>query len=93
MIVARKNFQLTSSFRLVFKHNAIFTWTAWQKSLAKNRQHFPRITLLSFLPIQQNKIVGWRAGTSIRVVVPAPHNGNRFLCSLKGLRIRALYLF
>jgi hypothetical protein len=30
-----------------------------------------------------------RAGTSNRVVVPAPQAGNRFLGSLKGLQIRA----
>ncbi len=35
--------------------------------------------------------VAWRAGTSNRVV-PARQAGNRFLGSLKGLQIRALYL-
>ena len=34
--------------------------------------------------------VAWRAGTSDRVVVPARQAGNRFLGSLKGLKIRAL---
>jgi hypothetical protein len=33
--------------------------------------------------------VAWRAGTRIRVVVPARQAGNRFLDSLKGLQIRA----
>jgi hypothetical protein len=33
--------------------------------------------------------VAWRAGTSNRVVVPARQAGYRFLCSLKGLQIRA----
>jgi hypothetical protein len=36
--------------------------------------------------------VGWRAGTSNRVVVPALQTGTRFLGSLKGLQIRAGYL-
>jgi hypothetical protein len=35
--------------------------------------------------------VAWRAGTTNRVVVPARQAGNRFLGSLKGLQIRALY--
>jgi hypothetical protein len=35
--------------------------------------------------------VAWRAGTSNRIVVPARQAGNRFLCSLKGLQIRALH--
>ncbi len=34
--------------------------------------------------------VAWQAGTTNRVVVPARQAGNRFLWSLKGLRIRAL---
>jgi hypothetical protein len=34
--------------------------------------------------------VAWRASTTNRVVVPARRAGNRFLCSLKGLQIRAL---
>jgi hypothetical protein len=34
--------------------------------------------------------VAWRAGTTIRVVVPARQAGNRFQGSLKGLQIRAL---
>jgi hypothetical protein len=33
--------------------------------------------------------VAWRAGTTNRVVVPARRAGNRFLGSLKGLKIRA----
>ncbi len=41
-------------------------------------------------PIPQAYVV-WRAGTSDRVVVPARQAGNRFLGSLKGLQIRALY--
>jgi hypothetical protein len=36
--------------------------------------------------------VAWRADTSNRVVVPARQAGNRFLGSLKGLQIRALYV-
>jgi hypothetical protein len=35
--------------------------------------------------------VVWRAGASDRVVVPARKAGNRFLGSLKGLQMRALY--
>jgi hypothetical protein len=31
----------------------------------------------------------WRAGTTIRVSVPAPQAGNRFLSTLKGIQIRA----
>ncbi len=34
--------------------------------------------------------VVWRAGTSNRVVVPARQAGNRFLGSLKDVKIRAL---
>ncbi len=34
--------------------------------------------------------LAWRAGTSNRIVVPARQAGNRFLGSLKGLKIRAL---
>jgi hypothetical protein len=33
--------------------------------------------------------VSWRVGTKNRVVVPSRQAGNRFLVSLKGLRIRA----
>jgi hypothetical protein len=36
--------------------------------------------------------VAWRAGTTYRVVIPVRQAGNRFLGSLKGLQIRALYL-
>ncbi len=36
--------------------------------------------------------VAWQAGTRKRVVVPARQAGNRFLVSLKGLQIRALYI-
>jgi hypothetical protein len=36
--------------------------------------------------------VAWRAGTSNRVVEPACQAGNRFLGTLKGLKIRALYI-
>ncbi len=35
--------------------------------------------------------VAWRVGMSSRVVVPARQVGNRFLGSLKGLQIRALF--
>ncbi len=35
--------------------------------------------------------VAWRAGTSNRIVVHARQDGNRFLGSLKGLQILALY--
>jgi hypothetical protein len=31
--------------------------------------------------------LAWRAGTTIRVVEPARHAGNRFLDSLKGIQI------
>ncbi len=34
--------------------------------------------------------VAWRAGTTNRFAVPSRQDGNRFLGSLKGLRIRAL---
>ncbi len=34
--------------------------------------------------------VAWRAGTTNRVFVPVRQTGNRFLGSLKGLKIRAL---
>jgi hypothetical protein len=34
----------------------------------------------------------WRAGTTIKVFVPAHHAQNRFLGSFKGLQIRALRL-
>jgi hypothetical protein len=34
--------------------------------------------------------VAWRAGTSNKVVAPARLSGNRFLCSLTDLQIRAL---
>ncbi len=34
--------------------------------------------------------VVWRAGTTNRVAVPARQAGNRFLGSIKGLKIRAL---
>jgi hypothetical protein len=34
--------------------------------------------------------VGWRAGTSNGVTIPARQAGNRFLGSIKGLQIRAL---
>ncbi len=37
--------------------------------------------------------VAWRAGAKNRVVVPARQVGNRFLGSLKGLQIRAQYLW
>ncbi len=33
--------------------------------------------------------LAWRASATNRVVVPARQAGNRFLCSLKGLQIRA----
>jgi hypothetical protein len=33
--------------------------------------------------------VAWRASTTNRVFVPARQAGNRFLCTLKGLQIRA----
>jgi hypothetical protein len=36
--------------------------------------------------------VAWRAGTSNRVF-PTRQAGNRFLCFLKGLKIRALWYF
>ncbi len=36
--------------------------------------------------------IAWWAGTSNRVAVPARQAGNRFLGSLKGLQIRALYV-
>jgi hypothetical protein len=35
--------------------------------------------------------VAWRAGNTNWVVVPARQGWNRFLGSLKGLQIRALY--
>jgi hypothetical protein len=35
--------------------------------------------------------VTWRAGTTIRIVVPASQAGNRFLGSLKSLQIRARF--
>ncbi len=35
--------------------------------------------------------VPWRTGTTNRIVVAARQAGNRFLSSLKGLKIRALY--
>ncbi len=37
--------------------------------------------------------VALRGGTTNRVVVPARQAGNRFLSSLKGLQIRAQYVF
>jgi hypothetical protein len=36
--------------------------------------------------------VAWRAGTTCRIVVPTRQAGNRFLGSLKGLQIKALFL-
>jgi hypothetical protein len=35
--------------------------------------------------------VAWQVGTKNRVVVPARQTGNRFLGSLRGLQIRALF--
>jgi hypothetical protein len=44
-----------------------------------------------FRGIDSAAYVPWRASTTNRVVVEASQAGNRFLSSLKGLQIRALY--
>ncbi len=52
---------------------------------------FSRARICKRLWITASLCIAWRAGTTNRVVVPAPRlHGNRFMGSLKDLQIRAL---
>ncbi len=54
-------------------------------NVLKAQKQIPRIRIR-----QPMSYAAWRAGTSNRVVLSARQAGNRFLGSLKGLKIRAL---
>ncbi len=59
-----------------FRLYRLTEWILWNRSLGSLKVY---------------KFGIWRVGTSKRVVVPDRQAGNRFLGSLKGIQIRALY--